>query len=319
MRTYALCALVLCGAVSARADAALLLEEPFGSFGGYNPTGHAAVYLSRACAVTPIELRRCQPGETGVVVSRYHRVGGYDWIAVPLIPYLYAVEQAGEIPAWATEESVAQLRENYRRNHLSAIVPAPDDESTPAGEWIQLVGSSYDRNIFSYEIQTTPEQDDEVIAALNARDNRQHFNLFLFNCADFARYLLNLYYPQAIHRNLTADVGIMTPLQAARSLVRYGMRHPELGISREWIPQVPGTLPRSHAVRGVIESFVKSKKYMVPAGLLHPLVIGGLAVMYVAESRLGFRPKERWDAGILRHGPHGIAADIERRAMRLSP
>jgi hypothetical protein len=29
-------------------------------------------------------LRPCQPGELGVVISRYHRVGGYDWIAMPV-------------------------------------------------------------------------------------------------------------------------------------------------------------------------------------------------------------------------------------------
>ena len=34
-------------------------------------TGHAAVYLSGVCAETPLVLRRCGPGETGVVLSRY--------------------------------------------------------------------------------------------------------------------------------------------------------------------------------------------------------------------------------------------------------
>jgi len=32
-------------ATRAGADAALLLEEPYGGFGQVNPTGHAAVYL----------------------------------------------------------------------------------------------------------------------------------------------------------------------------------------------------------------------------------------------------------------------------------
>ena len=63
---------------TARADAALLLEEPFGGFGALNPTGHAAIYLNRVCADTPTHLRRCRDGEVGVVLSRYHRIDGYD-------------------------------------------------------------------------------------------------------------------------------------------------------------------------------------------------------------------------------------------------
>ena len=76
--------LLLSGAGTARAEAALFLEEPFGAFGHMNPTGHAAVYLSRVCAESPTVLRACEPGETGVVISRYRRVGGYDWVAIPL-------------------------------------------------------------------------------------------------------------------------------------------------------------------------------------------------------------------------------------------
>src|SRR5580693_1273659 len=76
----------------ANADATLLLEEPYGHFGAFTATGHAAVYLNRVCAETPVRLRRCAPGETGVVISRYNKISGYDWIAIPLIPYLYAVD-----------------------------------------------------------------------------------------------------------------------------------------------------------------------------------------------------------------------------------
>jgi hypothetical protein len=51
--------------LTARAPAklALLLEEPFGSFGYINPTGHAAVYHTGVCADSPTQLRRFKPGE----------------------------------------------------------------------------------------------------------------------------------------------------------------------------------------------------------------------------------------------------------------
>src|SRR5262252_8957570 len=158
-------------AMRAHGAAALFVEEPYGSFGGFNPTGHAAVYLSRVCAETPVKLRLCEPGEPGVVISRYHRVGGYDWIAVPLIPYLFAVENINEIPESTNADQVAMLRDQYRREHFSDIVPDGPDASMPDGNWTQLAGSSYDRTIFSYEIETTREQDERLIAALNSRTN----------------------------------------------------------------------------------------------------------------------------------------------------
>src|SRR5579862_2598521 len=87
--------------VRAKADATLLLEEPYGHFGAFTATGHAAVYLSRICADSPSVLRRCADNETGIVLSRYNKVSGYDWLAVPLIPYLYAVEESDDVPLFA--------------------------------------------------------------------------------------------------------------------------------------------------------------------------------------------------------------------------
>jgi len=58
------------GGVLARADAALLMEEPYGEFGAFNPTGHAAIYLNHICAESPTMLRPCRAGEPGAVISR---------------------------------------------------------------------------------------------------------------------------------------------------------------------------------------------------------------------------------------------------------
>src|SRR5579863_810312 len=85
----------------ARANVAVLLEEPYSYDGALAGTGHVAVYLNRVCATTPVTLRRCNPGEHGVVLSRYARIGGYDWIAIPLVPYLYAVDNPEDIPLYA--------------------------------------------------------------------------------------------------------------------------------------------------------------------------------------------------------------------------
>src|ERR1017187_10047167 len=79
-------------------QAALLMEEPYGFFGTLNPTGHIAIYFGNICAETPVELRRCQPGELGAVIARYQGIRGYDWVAIPLIPYLYSVEDPSDVP-----------------------------------------------------------------------------------------------------------------------------------------------------------------------------------------------------------------------------
>src|SRR6476646_7123316 len=114
----------------AHASATLFLEEPYGKLGFFTATGHAAVYLSGVCADTPLVLRPCAPGETGVVLSRYDGVGGYDWIAIPLIPYLYAVERAEDVPLFADAKMTLFLRDHYRRTHLENIAPDLKDGGT---------------------------------------------------------------------------------------------------------------------------------------------------------------------------------------------
>src|SRR5579872_4924951 len=116
---------------SARADASLLLEEPFGAFGAINPTGHAAIWLDHVCAATPTQLRPCREGEAGVVLSRYHRIDGYDWLAMPLLAYLYAVDDASEIPDTATPKLELKLRDNYRREHLEDLIPDDPKHEIP--------------------------------------------------------------------------------------------------------------------------------------------------------------------------------------------
>lgn len=268
----------------AHGSAALLLEEPYGTFGYLNPTGHAAIYLSDVCAASPYRLRRCHEGEQGVVISRYHRVGGYDWLAVPLIPYLYAVDSLNQVPSNVSPTLEADLRDAYRRDHLEALVPDKADGGTPDGEWPQLVGALYDRKIFVYQFDTDAASDDALIARLNERPNTSHFNLLFNNCADLSRTILNFYNPHSVHRNMTADLGLTTPKQLARSLRQYGARHERLNLRVYVLPQVTGTIGRSKSVDGVIESFLKTK-YVVPVAVFQPLVAVGLATDYLLRGR----------------------------------
>lgn len=274
----------------AHASATLFLEEPYGKLGFFTATGHAAVYLSGVCAETPVKLRACAPGETGVVISRYDGVGGYDWVAIPLIPYLYAVERPDEVPLFSDAKMTLFLRDRYRRKYLEDVAPDGKDGDIPKGNWYELVGSSYDRTIYGYEIETTAEQDAALIGKLNNFRNESHFHLSYRNCADFAKDILNFYFPRSFHRSVVADLGMTSPKQMAKLMTRYAARHPQLQFSRMVIAQVPGTMPRSTAVHGVVESFFKAKKYIVPSVVVSPIFVGCVAAVYVGTGAGRFEP-----------------------------
>ena len=267
------------------ADATLFVQEPYGLFGAINPTGHASIYLSRVCAETPVVLRRCDPGEFGIVISRYRKLSGYDWIAIPLVPYLYAVEDFASIPEEANRETVASLRDEYRRKHLGEIVPDGPGGQTPKGSWVELVGAAYNRKIYGFHIETTEAQDEYLISVLNSRKNKSHFNLFFNNCADFSRGILNFYYAGAIRRNYIGDVGITTPQQIVRSLILYAKRHPGLLLSAFFLPQIPGSRHPSHRVDGISAALVMSKKYILPLAAFQPWVACGIFAAYLANGR----------------------------------
>jgi hypothetical protein len=229
-------------------------------------------------------LRRCQPGEAGVVISRYSHIRQLDWIAIPLLPYLYAVENAEDVPYWADKASAEKLRKDYSAAHLGALVPI-SDRTDMKKVWPQLLGVAYIRKIYSFKVATTEEQDDRLIDEYNNAVNRNHFNLFTNNCADFSRSVLNFYYPHAAHRSITADIAITTPKQIAKSLATYARHHDQLALREFIIPQVPGETPRSHMPRGVVESLLKTKKYLIPILAVNPYVMAGIAVTYLTNGR----------------------------------
>lgn len=311
-----LAVVVLACAPFAGASATLLLEEPYGRMGFFTATGHAAVYLSGICAETPVVLRPCGPGETGVVLSRYDGVAGYDWIAIPLIPYLYAVDRPEDVPLFADAKMVAFLRDRYRRKYLEDFAPDVRNGETPGGNWYELVGSSYDRTIYGFDIETTPEQDRALIRKLNSSPNESHFHLVSNNCADFAKGILNFYFPKSFHRSVVADVGMTTPKQMAKLLTKYSARHSYLAFSRLVISQVPGTMPRSTAVRGVVDSFFRSKKYIVPSAVVSPIFAGCVAAVYVGTGAGRFEPARNAMVFVVGGEPEQPMGREDRRAYQ---
>ncbi len=277
------------GARASGASVAVLLEQPYGQLGTFNPTGHAALYFDHICADTPVRLRVCGPGEQGVVISRYDGIGTLDWVAVPIVPYLYAVDTAGEVPPRMDRLTVLRLRDLYRREHLESVAPDNEAGGMPGGNWYELVGSAYDRTIYGFQVETTADQDGAIIALFNDRPNVTRYNGAFRNCADFVRVTVDRLYPHAIRRNLVADFGLTTPKAVARSLTLYAKKHPETGFQVFQIRQVPGDLPRSVGVEGVTESLIK--RYGVPLVLLSPHVTAVVLVAYVGRGRFSV-PKD---------------------------
>jgi len=270
----------------ARASVAVLVGEPFGHFGTIMPTGHTTIYLDRICADGPLKLRMCHPGEpSGVAIQRLNDVS-FDWIATPIMDYLYAVDSSADVLPYATPTAVADLREIYRRRFLLPLIP---DGAETHGDWWESLGMAYHHRQWGYQLATTPGQDARLVALLNDDANRHHYHLHKFNCADFAAQVVNFYYPGLVKVNTFPDLNLMTPKNVARCVSRYGHAHPEAALHIYVIPQVPGSLPRSHTVRGASDMLLKTKGYVATLSVIQPEAVIALLALYIEGGR--------WDIG----------------------
>jgi hypothetical protein len=288
LRTNVLCIAVLAVlpavCLHSPAQAALLMEEPYGFFGALNPTGHDAMYFARICAETPIKLRRCAPGEPGIAITRYQGIAGYDWVAMPLIPYFYSVENPSDVPARVDRQAVIALRERYHEAHLRSLGKDVPEGSTFRRGWNQLVGVAYERRIYAFRFATTEEQDDALIVRMNAGANHSRYSLIFWNCADFSSDILNHYFPRTFRRRILPDAGITTPMQVTHELVRYARKHPEMQLQVFQIPQIPGYRGPSRTNKSIAKSLLTSG-YVVPLAFLCPPAAGGLVADYLVWGR----------------------------------
>jgi hypothetical protein len=284
--TTLLAVCILLSAVRAHASVAVLVGEPFGSFGTMMPVGHTAIYLDHLCADGPLRLRECHPGEPeGVVVARYHQLGRYDWLASPVMEFLYATDDPSKVLAYATIDNSWELREVYRRRYLESIVPDGTEYDKATDEWWESAGTAYTRRIWGYQLATTAEQDRRFMNILNERSNRHAYKLSNANCADFAAAMIDIYFPGSVRRDHTADFGWMTPKNVARCVQAYGKAHPELDLKVYEVPQVPGSLRRSRPVRGAAEAGLTTKRYLATLLVIQPEVPAVCLILYLKHGR----------------------------------
>ncbi len=301
---------------SAHAAITVLVGEPFGNFGTMMPVGHTAIYLDRVCADGPLKLRMCRPGEPqGVVIARYHQIGHLDWLASPVMEFLYATERPEDVLAYATIDNSWDLREIYRRKYLRQIIPDGTEYDKATNEWWESAGTAYTRRIWGYQLATTREQDERFVEYMNERSNVHAYRLKNNNCADFAANMVNLYFPGAVKRDKVADYGWMTPKNVARCVEAYGQAHPELDFRVFEIPQVAGSLRRSRPVRGAAEAGLKTKRYLFTLLLIQPEVPIVSEILYLKHGRWQIGrgaeivgPKDFYDPGPASPGSSMIAA-----------
>ena len=278
--------LLLTAARPVRAELTVLVGEPFGSFGTLMPTGHVSLYLERACVDGPVRVRMCRPDEPqGVVIARLNAIGPLDWIASPVMDFLYGTSDPAKVMTYATARDLDDLQEIYRRQHLWQQFPDEVEQKKTYDEWGETVGAAYIRRLWGYSLATTPDQDEQFVALLNSQPNVHQYQLGGNNCADFVANAVNFFYPGAVRMNKTADLWLMTPKQVARGVWDYGNSHPEAGLKIIEIPQIPGESPRSKPLRGATDMLLKTKKYLAVEIVIQPEAVVAMWIMYLERGR----------------------------------
>lgn len=272
----------------ARADVSLLVLESIGVAGEFTGSGHTAIYLSNICADTPVNLRLCRAGEQGVVITSYpafSKDAPQEWLAIPITPFLYGVEDKKDIPLYANGEVRTLLRETYRKKHLGAIVADSADGTMPLGGWRTMLTMAFNRDIYGFNIKTTIEEDARFLKEFNSLPNKNEFSTFTSNCADFTRKVINRYFPGATRRDMINDFGITTPKAVARSLTGYATNRPERLFNITKYPQVAGPIWRSYDNRNFTEHAFRSKKYLVPSLIFDPPLLAIFSGAYFITGR----------------------------------
>src|SRR5215467_3062613 len=281
----------------ANADVGVVLNESLDeSVDRISSTGHSGVYFSRICAESPVKLRLCRPGENGSVMSNYINIGedqSYEWNIVPLNIYLYGVEDPRNRPIFGSYKIKHALEERYRDRYLTALCTRNSCRNSFKSEWREMVGASLIRSFYIFIIDTTEEQDRKLIAEFNDSENKNHFNGFTRNCADFTQRVINSYFPNATHADNLNDFGMTSPKAIARSFTRYAQRHPESHLRVLHVAQVPGTIKRSREVRKGTEQLIRSKKFLIPMIVFADYGVPAVAGSYLLTGR--FNPVHEFE------------------------
>jgi hypothetical protein len=289
--------LVALGRSRAYGDVGVVLDESLNSSAEWvTGSGHTAVYFSRLCPASPVKLRLCRPGEEGSVMSTYINLGEnrrYEWNIVPLNVYVYGVQGARDRPIFGSQKVKAVLEQKYRDQAMPEYCSRKDCETSDKGEWRYMVGASMERSMYIFVVRTTIRQDLDLMAKFNSLPNENHFNIVARNCADFAKNVVDTYFPHAAHREVINDFGMTSPKAVARSFTHYALSHPESQFRVLHFSQLPGTFQRSTEARNGTEQLYHSKKLLVPMVIFAHYELPVLAAAYLLTGR--FNPEREFE------------------------
>ena len=294
---FLVCLSIAFACTRASADVGVVLNESLDeSMDRITGTGHMAVYFSNICADSPTKLRLCGPGELGSVMSTYINIGEdrrFDWNIVPLNIYLYGVEDSRNRPIFASFKIKHALEERYRQNYLSGLCDTSSCQTSGKSEWREMVAATLIRGMYFFVVDTSVQQDRQLIEEFNNAPNENHFNGATNNCADFARRIVNTYFPHAASRDVLNDFGMTSPKAVARTFTHYALRHPELNLRVMHFAQVPGPIKRSSEVRAGTEQLFRSKKLLVPMIVFADEALPVVAASYMITGR--FNPNKEFE------------------------
>ena len=281
----------------AHADVGVILNETLNeSVARVTGSGHTAVYFSRICPDGPIRLRLCRPGENGSVMSNYINLGEderYEWNIAPFNLYVYGVENPENRPVFGTEKIKSLLEEQYRQQALAGYCTVKDCLTSDKAEWREMVGSDMIRSMYIFVVETTLQQDQDLIAKFNAMPNENHFNGFTRNCADFTKGVVDTYFPHSAHRDVINDFGMTSPKAVARTFSHYAQNHPESNFRVLHFSQVPGTIKRSTEPHSGTEQLYHSKKLLIPMVIFADHELPVAAAAYLITGR--FNPEREFE------------------------
>jgi hypothetical protein len=252
--------------------------------------------LDTSVARITVKMRLCRPGEQGSVLSNYTTLGEdqpYEWNIVPLSIYLYGVEDPANRPLVSSKAIKAVLEERYRTNYLNGICEGERCRTSNSAEWREMVAATLERSMYMFVVKTSVEQDRALVAEFNSQPNVNHFNGMTNNCADFARRVLNTYYPHAVKTDYLNDFFMTSPKAAARTFTHYAQEHPELDLRVMHFSQVPGTIKRSSECRSGTEQLYHSKKLVIPLAVFAWQSIPAVTASYAITGH--FNPQQQFE------------------------
>jgi len=221
-------------------------------------------------------------------MSNYINIGEdqpFEWNVVPLSIYLYGVEDPGNRALLASYPIKHLLEERYREKYLAGYCQTVSCRTRSKAVWREMVAATMIRGVYIFSVHTTPEQDQKLIAEFNDATNKNHFNGFTNNCADFTKRVINTYFPNAAKTDHLNDFGMTSPKAVARTFTRYALAHSGSQLRVMHFAQQPGTTKRSRTVRSGTEQLFHSGKLLVPMVLISHYALPVVTTSYFTTAR----------------------------------